>query len=176
MLFRHILKNSKTDSALLLITFLFFWLVWSAVAMAIVYVIIVSITDPPVEFWSPSYSTTIFMELLVALIISFLNVRRMKADQLKRKGNIDGKKEEAPKGNRPVKINNPLLYFVRSFLFILGFFGLLDFGYLTYLSPDHKILPSVIAQSALVGSIIALLFSIIWFRQKLKQKRLRPQG
>jgi hypothetical protein len=130
--------------------------------MGNVYVVIVTITNPPQYFWSQSYSSTIILEISVAFVLSFLNVYNKKKALRKRNEIID-QKEELSNESAPEKKNNPLLYFIQSFLFISAFLGFFDFCNLAFLAPDHNVNIPVIRQSALIGSVIALVCSIIFY-------------
>lgn len=162
-------KTKFSNSILLYITFLLLWLVWSCVAAGICYVVIVSTTNPPQNFWSQSYTSTIILELVVAAVISYLNVHnkkktRKKADDFDEHKGAFNEKEQGKK-------DNLLLYFIRSFFLVLVLLGIFDFSYLSHLLPDPELNSRVVIMSICCGILIAFIFTLLWFRRMMQKKQ-----
>lgn len=155
--------------------FFFIWWGICVISIPTAYMIIISIINPPPDFLLQPYWSTIVLEVLMAVVISFLNVRNKKSSPSNMKRNISANKKAA-KEDKVLKERNLLAYFTRSFLLILGVFGLFDFAYLTYLSPSgQKVMPYTMMQSAVYGGLIGLLFTIIRFRGLRRKRRKMPE-
>jgi hypothetical protein len=148
-------------SPITILNFLGIWLALEIASALNAYSILTYIRNPQQAYWSQTYQATIIAELFVALGVSFLNVRNREKSDLKIKDDAGNEQENRLRKKK----GGAVTLFIRNFVIILAFFGLINFSYIIL---GQKIIPGLMWKSIFYGGIVAFTLTLLdrWLKRK----------
>lgn len=166
------LTRGKT---LLIVFYFLLWVVFFVLSTTVIYAFGAFIQKPGQDFgfqpygFARPYLHAVILEIIVALMISFLNVRNEMKNREKPAGNDFEDAMEAQKNTHRTQPKYLSQYFVRNFIVFMALFGAFNFGCLTDF--DGKMISKAILMPSLPIAATTGFFMLVYIIKRTKRQK-----